>query len=158
MKQKFNAIIPSPVGKLGIRVSRNKITGIEFLGDGFKPFVQDDAFVREVIEQLDHYFDDASWKFTLPVSAEGTDFQRRVWTRMRRIPAGKITRYGTIANQLDSSPRAVGGACRANPIPIITPCHRVVSSTGIGGFAGKTKGKKIRIKEWLLHHEQARRD
>ena len=68
------------------------------------------------------------------------------------MPVFNLT-YGEMAKKLDSSPRAVGNACRANPLPIIIPCHRVVSQSGIGGYGGHTEGEVLAIKEWLLHHE-----
>ena len=69
------------------------------------------------------------------------------------IPPGKVMTYGEVARQLDSSPRAVGNACRANPLPIIIPCHRIVGQTGTGGYGGFRTGKVVEIKHWLLHHE-----
>ena len=58
-----------------------------------------------------------------------------------------------LAKWLKSGPRAVGNACRANPIPIIIPCHRVVAQNHIGGYSGETQGRKLDIKKWLLQHE-----
>ena len=73
---------------------------------------------------------------------------------MRRIPAGKTLSYGVLAKKLDTSARAVGNACRANPVPIIVPCHRVVASNGMGGFMGKRSGSPLDLKHWLLAHER----
>ena len=64
--------------------------------------------------------------------------------------------YGELAKLLNSSARAVGGACRANPISLVIPCHRVVASNGLGGYGGATAGKRLAIKQWLLEHERAR--
>jgi len=64
-----------------------------------------------------------------------------------------VITYGEIAAELDSSPRAVGNACRKNPISLVIPCHRVVSASGIGGFSGQIEGEKISIKQQLLAHE-----
>ena len=76
---------------------------------------------------------------------------------MQRIPAGKVRTYGEVASELRSSARAVGGACGANPIPIVVPCHRIIGSGGsIGGFMGaKDEGFELGIKRWLLEHEGA---
>ena len=87
------------------------------------------------------------------LSPEGTLFQKSVWHELTKIPIGQTRTYGEIANKLNSSARAVGNACRKNPIQIIIPCHRVVSAKGLGGYAGKTEGKQIKIKRWLLSHE-----
>lgn len=73
-----------------------------------------------------------------------TDFRRRVYALLKRVPKGKITTYGRLADALGSSPRAVGGALRLNPFAPIVPCHRVVKSDfSIGGFHGYTGGMYI---------------
>lgn len=93
-----------------------------------------------------------------PVRLGGTDFQRRVWAALRQIPPGVTRTYGELARQLGSAPRAIGGACRANPVPLFVPCHRVVASTGAGGFAGRSAGRWPAIKRWLLAREGVRFD
>jgi methylated-DNA-[protein]-cysteine S-methyltransferase len=74
---------------------------------------------------------------------------------MLAIPPGRTRSYGDIAAELGSSARAVGNACRANPIPLFIPCHRVVAKHGLGGFGGQTRGRLPEIKAWLLRHEQS---
>jgi methylated-DNA-[protein]-cysteine S-methyltransferase len=77
-----------------------------------------------------------------------------VWKRIREIPVGKASTYGEIASAIKSGARAVGTACGANPFPLITPCHRVVSAQGIGGFMKENSpGLYRQIKIWLLKHE-----
>ena len=84
----------------------------------------------------------------------GTPFQRRVWQALRGIPSGSTCSYGELAHELGSSARAVGGACRRNPIPIVVPCHRVAAAAGgVGGFMGQRDGEALTIKQWLLDHE-----
>ncbi|MDA1312887.1 MAG: methylated-DNA--[protein]-cysteine S-methyltransferase [Acidobacteria bacterium] len=90
----------------------------------------------------------------IPVRADGTDFQRRVWAALRRIPAGTTTTYGQIAAQIGqpTAVRAVGLANGSNPIGIVVPCHRVVGANGtLTGYAGGLERKR-----WLLDHEQYR--
>ncbi|NOZ38517.1 MAG: methylated-DNA--[protein]-cysteine S-methyltransferase, partial [Gammaproteobacteria bacterium] len=111
--------------------------------------------VAEFSAQLQGYFSSSVSPFSFPVLLRGTDFQQRVWHALQRIPAGEVRTYGQLAKQLHSSARAVGNACRRNPVPLLVPCHRVVSASGIGGFAGSTDGAEIRIKRWLLRHEGA---
>ena len=77
-----------------------------------------------------------------------------VWRAMLQIPSGQTRTYGEVAQSIKSAPRAIGGACGANPVPIIIPCHRVVSKTGMGGFMGATEGDPLKIKAWLLAHER----
>jgi methylated-DNA-[protein]-cysteine S-methyltransferase len=107
--------------------------------------------LRAALTQLREYFAGKRRDFDVPVSPAGTAFQRRVWHLVGTIPYGKTVSYGSIAEQLGSSPRAVGAAVGANPIPIIIPCHRVIgaddSLTGYGGG--------LRMKIWLLRHERA---
>jgi methylated-DNA-[protein]-cysteine S-methyltransferase len=76
---------------------------------------------------------------------------------MQRIPAGRTRTYGDLARELGSSARAVGGACGANPLPVVVPCHRVIAANGaLGGFMGaKDDGFELGIKRWLLGHEGA---
>jgi methylated-DNA-[protein]-cysteine S-methyltransferase len=76
---------------------------------------------------------------------------------MQRIPAGEMRTYGDLAHDIKSSARAVGGACGANPIPLVVPCHRVIAANrAIGGFMGQRgEGFELSIKRWLLEHEGA---
>ena len=88
----------------------------------------------------------------MKTDAAGTDFQRSVWTALRRIPAGTTTTYGTLAKALGkpAATRAVGLANGANPIAIVVPCHRVVGSDGsLTGYGGGLPRKR-----WLLDHER----
>lgn len=111
------------------------------------------ALLRRAAEELAEYFAGVRQNFTVPVRAEGTDFQRGVWEALRRIPYGETRTYGEIAGQVGSprGARAVGMACNRNPVMLFIPCHRVVGSNGkLVGFAGG-----IAMKEALLKLEQA---
>ena len=112
-----------------------------------------DPLLQAASEQLQAYSISSEQILDLPLAPVGTEFQQRVWAVLRNIPAGSVRTYGDIASELDSSPRAVGNACRANPIPLFIPCHRVVAKSGIGGFAGKTDGLNMTLKVALLRHE-----
>ncbi len=113
----------------------------------------EDGLPGAIHRQLNEYFESRAMDFDLPLGLQGTVFQRRLWAELMRIPFGQTRRYGEIARLLGSSPRAVGQACRANPCPIVVPCHRVVAIKGLGGFAGDTSGRKLAVKRWLLDHE-----
>ncbi|MCD8086728.1 MAG: methylated-DNA--[protein]-cysteine S-methyltransferase [Clostridiales bacterium] len=98
-----------------------------------------DKPVLELAEaQLTAYFRGNLRAFTLPLAPEGTPFQQAVWAALRAIPYGETRTYGQIAAAVGrpKAARAVGGACHANPLLIVTPCHRVVGSGGaLTGFA-----------------------
>lgn len=92
----------------------------------------------EAVKQLKEYFAGKRREFTVPVSPDGTKFQKRVWWALSLIPYGKTETYGEIAGKIgnDKAYRAVGNANGANPIPIIIPCHRVLASGGkLGGYS-----------------------
>lgn len=99
------------------------------------------------------YFRDPSKAIDLPTRLVGTAFQQRVWRAIAAIPAGSTRTYGALAADLGSSARAIGGACRTNPCPLVVPCHRVVARQGLGGFAGDRGGRLLAIKARLLAHE-----
>lgn len=105
--------------------------------------------------QVNRYFIDAYTPMTsiLPIeSLGGTPYQQSVWRAIANIPAGETRTYGALAESIQSCPRALANACGANRIPILIPCHRVVSKQGIGGFMrGNPDG--LAIKRWLLQHE-----
>ena len=147
--------IKSPIGLLAIKSSGNELTELDILPHNSRISVVMDKqpLAAEVTEQLAEYFHDGNFQFHLPLSIQGTDFQKKVWKIMTRIPPGKVMTYGAVAKKLSSSPRAVGNACRANPLPVIIPCHRIVSQAGLGGYGGQTEGERLKVKSWLLQHE-----
>jgi len=120
-----------------------------FPGATFAPV----AALPRITRALDAYFaGDLGALERLEVEPSGTDFQRKVWRRLRSIPPGGTTSYGSIAREIGapSASRAVGAANGANPISIVLPCHRVVGSSGdITGYAGGLDRKR-----WLLEHER----
>jgi methylated-DNA-[protein]-cysteine S-methyltransferase len=152
-KNSYQAVIDSPVGKLGIRMSGKHLIGIDFLATRAVMYSAQTSSCQHVVEQLGAYFDNPHSRFSIPILLQDSHFRHRVWGALRAIPAGKTRCYGEIAALLDTSARAVGGACRANPVPIIIPCHRVVAKSGLGGFSGVTAGRYLVIKRWLLRHE-----
>jgi len=112
----------------------------------------------EVIRQLDAWAEDPRHVFDLPLAPAGTPFRLRVWQALRTIPAGETRTYGELARRLGTSPRAIGGACAANPLPLFVPCHRVVAAVGSGGFAGQRAGPMPALKRRLLAMEAAGAD
>ncbi len=147
-------IMESPVGRLSITEADGAVVGIAWsdhqAGDpGAQP--GETPLLTRAAEQLGEYFAGARRDFDLPLNPAGTPFQRRVWAEMARIPFGATASYGALARKTGSVARAVGGACGANPIPIVIPCHRVVGDGGaLGGFSG---GKGPATKRALLELE-----
>jgi O-6-methylguanine DNA methyltransferase len=112
---------------------------------------------RRLVRELGTYVSGRRTRFTVPVDPEGTAWQQRVWAAMRRIPWGQVRTYGQLARMAGEpgAARAVGGACGMNPIIIVTPCHRVVASDGLGGFG--RKARRLDLKRMLLDLEKAGR-
>ena len=145
--------LETKVGWLQVKGNQYFVTSARFIFD--KPQadygsgkIRDTAF-----EQVRGYLSGTESEFNLPVMTKGTTFQQKVWTQLESIPAGQTWTYGDLAVAVGSSPRAVGGACKRNPLAVIVPCHRVVSAHGTGGYAGCTTGSNLQVKTWLLNHE-----
>ena len=152
---RFDTVLATPFGKLGVRIAADALAEISFLPDSVLPRAPATALAARASAQVERYLRDPDFRFRLPLSPAGTPFQRRVWDAIAAIPRGRTRSYGDIARDLDSAPRAVGQACGGNPYPLVIPCHRVVSASGIGGFAHAENGYLLRIKRWLLAHEGA---
>jgi methylated-DNA-[protein]-cysteine S-methyltransferase len=149
----YQAILTAPFGKLGIRCTDDALLGVDFLPANTRVAAPRDALAKKICVQLDAYLADAGFRFDLPLKLDATPHQRKVWQAMQAIPRGQTLTYGELAAQIGSSAQAVGQACGSNPIPVIIPCHRVVSKTGLGGFMKHAEGKSLDIKRWLLRHE-----
>ena len=126
----------SPVGPLTLFEEDGVIIAVEW---GWPPESEDAPapVLERARDQLDAYFEGRLKEFDLPLAPMGTAFQKKVWQAMSRIPFGATRTYGDLADELGTSPRALGGACGRNPIPIIIPCHRILGSNGgLGGYSG----------------------
>lgn len=153
----MQAVVPAPGFWLDIGCSADAVSEIRFRAAA--PAHAEDspnpALAAEAARQLAAWLEDPTTRFELPLAAAGTPFQRRVWAAIAAIPCGETRSYGEIARELGSSARAVGGACGANPLPIIVPCHRVIAADGrLGGFAHSDGGFLLEVKRWLLQHER----
>ncbi len=145
----------SPLGMLGLRCNLNGLCEIAVLPAGSPARKPTDPLLLETMLRLGAYFAGITADFSdLPLAPEGTPFQHRVWSALRAIPPGNTRRYGELAADLGTAARAIGGACRANPLLLLVPCHRVVASTGDGGFMGASGGEWPRRKQHLLAHER----
>jgi methylated-DNA-[protein]-cysteine S-methyltransferase len=167
MHRVFTRVL-TPIGELIVTASDSAVTGVYFptsrrgpppthqagwieaIGDAGGNAAQ---ILARAVTQLNEYFAKTRTTFDLPLEAEGSKFEHRVWNALRLIPYGTTTSYGELARRLGDkrATRAVGLANGANPIPIIVPCHRVVGANGeLTGFGGG-----IERKRWLLEHEGA---
>lgn len=151
--QHYDAVIATPLGRVGVLLRQDSLCTLDFLAPRIPLKRAKTPLAMQICTQLREYFKQPGTKFEIPLALDGTVFQQRVWRALTRIPSGKTLTYGELAAKLGSGARAVGSACRENPVPIIVPCHRVVSRGGMGGYMGKRSGKPMQIKTWLLDHE-----
>lgn len=151
-------MISAPFGCLGVQTelvdSSLMISKIDYLPLSTTLISPTNALAKAFSKQCTQYFNDASSRFDVPLKPAGTVHQQKVWNAALDIGVGKTSTYGEIAKKIKSGPRAVGTACGANPYPLVTPCHRVVSAQGLGGFMKEdAPGFYRQIKIWLLKHE-----
>src|ERR1035438_1678242 len=142
----YSKAIESPVGQLTLVASDEGLAAILWENDNplrvrLSPVVEDKKHpvLLETESQLRDYFAGKRTSFALKLDFKGTEFQKKVWAALLTIPYGETRTYGQIAKQIKNpkAVRAVGAANGKNPISIVTPCHRVVGSTGqLTGFAG----------------------
>ena len=153
-------VISAPFGRLGVQTElvdgSLMISKIDYLPPNTALIPPGNALAKAFSKQCTQYFNDASSTFDVPLKPAGTVHQQKVWNATLGIGVGKTITYGEIAKTIKSGPRAVGTACGANPYPLVTPCHRVVSAQGLGGFMKEdSPGFYRQIKIWLLKHEGA---
>lgn len=146
----FKKYYDSPVGILELRSTDKGLSGLYFVEEK-KDTEKLNTILENTIQQLDEYFNEGRTAFDLPIDVEGTDFQKRVWAELLKIPFGITKTYLDIAKSLGdrNTLRAVGLANGKNKISIIIPCHRVIGANGeLTGFGGGIWRKKR-----LLDHE-----
>ena len=142
--------LESPVGPLAVHERDGAIVAVSWEHPRRE---QETPLLAAAKVQLDGYFFCGLRRFELPLAPEGSDFDRKVWEAMLRIPFGQTRSYGEIAREVGGNARDVGGACGRNPIPIIIPCHRVLASGGrIGGYSAPGG---VTTKRFLLELEGA---
>lgn len=139
--------VESPVGPLTLADRGGALTRVAW---GRAPEGDPTPLLAEAARQLAAYFAGRLQAFDLPLAPAGDERQRRVFAAMQAIPYGATRTYGEIAKATGLRPDEVGQGCAANPIPVIIPCHRVLSATGLGGYSG---GGGIETKIALLKLE-----
>lgn len=162
----YDAIVSFRAGAVYVRSTETTLVALDFVGPDFpgaaRPghwMIIDDAppVLQTACAELRAYFAGQLHAFSVPIQIiKGTEFQRKVWEQLQKIPYGvtwsyeelaeKIIQPGQTAHQMA---RAVGSACAANPMPILIPCHRVIGKNGrLIGFTGG-----VDLKAYLLNHE-----
>ncbi len=149
----YQAIIKVSLGLIGLRMMGDAVSALDYLPATAPKQLPVNAAAEVAVAQLQAYFADSRFCFSIPLAIAGTAFQQQVWAALQAIPPGMTLTYGQLAQQLNTAARAIGNACRSNPLPIVIPCHRVVSRQGLGGYAGAITGDPLAIKRWLLRHE-----
>jgi methylated-DNA-[protein]-cysteine S-methyltransferase len=144
------AYLQTPIGLAEFQGDEDGLSSVSVLDDvkpiGIIPDVLEDA-----VYQFREYFEGSRQQFDLKLNPSGTDFQKRVWDALLKIPFGKTISYLELSKQLGDvkAIRAVASANGKNPLWIVVPCHRVIGSNGdLTGYAGGLHRKK-----WLLEHE-----
>lgn len=138
------------IGEIYIAEKDNCICNVSF--EALNYTNKETHLIKKAYSQLKEYFDGNRNSFDIPISANGTEFQIKVWKELLKIPYGKTATYKEIAENIGNknASRAVGMANNKNPIAIIIPCHRVIGSNGdMTGYAGG-----IKIKKFLLDLEK----
>jgi len=138
-------IFSSPFGPLFLIFSKDLLTEISFkkpAGIFFKKGAAPERFIKELVS----YFQGSNSNFSQGINLlTGTEFERKVWAALNKIPFGETRTYKWIAEKIGNpaAVRAVGRALSKNPIPIVIPCHRVIESDGsIGGYSSGVNIKK----------------
>lgn len=146
----FEKLIESPIGPLTVVSDGESIIALHF-GDQTQGLCSCPV-LEQAATELGEYFAGARREFSVPLNAQGTEFQRSVWAALCEIPYGETASYAQIAVKIGNPAacRAVGSANHRNPLPIFIPCHRVIGKNGsMTGYAGG-----VSIKEFLLSLER----
>ncbi len=144
----WQAKIKTPFGVFAVYCDEYAVLKTEYLPPQSAALPPRNYLAKETARQVRAYLQKPrGFVFDLPLLSAPTAHQRRVRAAMLGVGGGEIRTYGQIAAQINSSPRAVGGACRANFLPLLVPCHRIVAADGLGGFMGAG-----------VHHRGIKRD
>ncbi len=144
----------SPIGTIRLHYRQGRLARVTIGGQGEEPpreYGTTGHPHEQVVAWLDAFFGHEVLPPLPPLEPASTPFRSRLRQVLLAIPRGQTRTYGSLARELGSSPRAVGQACRANPLPLLVPCHRVVAAGGEGGFMGRERSD---VKRWLLEHER----
>lgn len=151
---KYIKYMETKIGKIGIIEEDGQIIKVGINKENINKDIirKDTTLLIEASKQLEEYFNGKRKEFNLPLNPRGTEFMKKVWKELQKIPYGETKSYKELAEKIDNpkAVRAVGMANNKNPIPIFIPCHRVIGSNGklIGYALG------LDMKQWLLNLEK----
>jgi len=157
-EQQYDVVFATDLALIGLLFDGDRLIRVKYLEDRSHELTQKKSLnklTKAVKNKIEKYIEPQSKikNLNIEISLNVTPFQARVLEQLQKIPYGETRTYGEIAKILKTSPRAVGNACRNNPLPIIFPCHRVLAANGIGGYDGATSGRLLSIKKRLLKKE-----
>lgn len=147
----YYATISSPIGEMVLTSNGSTLNGLMLESPPPEGAMLDREKLKPFVEEIKEYLAGERRAFSFRVDQPGTDFQKRVWKELMRIPFGETISYGELARRIGqpNASRAVGSANGKNQIAVVVPCHRVIASGGkIGGYGGG-----LWRKEWLLDLE-----
>ena len=157
--QLYYSTMPSPIDELMLVSDGTTLKGAYMQTPRTPPraeaWKRDDKLLKPVRAQLEAYFAGELQDFDFALQGEGTEFQKKVWKALCKIPYGETISYGELARRIGqpTASRAVGLANGQNPIAVIVPCHRVIGANGsLTGYGGG-----LPRKQWLLAHESGKR-
>jgi methylated-DNA-[protein]-cysteine S-methyltransferase len=151
----YQLSMSSPAGTLILSEEDEKIIEISFGKSDICGIIKETNVLVQCRSELNEYFASQRTEFSVPISMKGTAFRKKVWNALINIPYGKTASYKDIAEAVGcpKGARAVGSANHNNPIPIIVPCHRVITADRkLGGYAGG-----LEIKRLLLETERTKK-
>lgn len=151
----------SPIGLLYVLEEDNKIVGINYEKKEKNAIKKDTNLLRKAVQEMQEYFEGKRKEFDLPLNPKGTEFMKKVWEQLLKIPYGETNTYGEIAKNIGKpkAARAVGMANHNNPIPIIIPCHRVIGKNNkMVGYALGIDKKEYLLDLELKHTKERKND
>ncbi len=160
--QQYDVVFTTDLATIGLQFNGSKLIKVKYLNKQSAKKAHKTSqkvslsnITEAVKNKIEKYLEPESKIKSIKVDVllNVTPFQGQVLKQLQKIPYGETRTYGEIAKILKTSARAVGNACRNNPVPIIIPCHRVVAADGIGGYDGAKSGGLLTIKRKLLMRE-----
>lgn len=158
--ERYYELMKTPIGEICILTTKEQVTNILLFEEEWKAhllehleLIRGGELCIKVVLQLEEYFCGKRKSFDVPINLSGTPYRMKVWEEVSQIGYGEVVSYQEIANRIQNprSVRAIGQANKANPIPIIIPCHRVIGKDGkLVGYAGD----RVKTKLDLLNHEK----